>query len=187
MRTETMQGRRRLYAILATGVAILLGSASAAFACSAQPKVSYSSAPESAAPGETVTVQGQWVRGEAPVEIRWNSVHGSRLALATPTGGSFEVPVQVPDTAPGVYSLMLVTADGSVARTAFEVTGAPGTVLEQPAINLWASPDAGRAASHANGPLNLGMTLLALGLIGLFAGTTVAVTQRRRAPVGLQK
>lgn len=165
------------------GVAMLvLGCASAAFACSVQPQVSYSLLPESATPGATVMVEGQNVRARTPIEIRWNGVNGKVLASVSPDSGAFAVPVQIPEAAPGIYSLMLVTESAGVGRTAFEVIGsAADAPTSAPTGQLW--PNASDAAQRgATDPSLVGVGLLALGLVGLFAGSTVAVARRRRVP-----
>lgn len=184
MHTETMQGRRRLYAILATGMAILLGSAGAAFACSAQPRVGYSLSSGSAAPGETVVVKGS--RVTSAVEIRWASVTGQQLATVAPSGEAFEVPVRVPDVAPGIYAMLLVTENEGVARTAIEVTAAPGAAPARTSAALW--PTTAAAPADSSTDVNsIGLVLLAVGLVGLAGGSTVAATRRRRVPAGSQQ
>lgn len=162
---------------------MVMAWASMAFACSVLPQVSYSLLPESATPGSTVTVEGRNVRTQAPVEIRWNGVGGKVLASVTPLNGEFAVPVQVPEAAPGIYSLMLVTDNAGVGRTAFEVIGsATDAPASEPAAQLWPNSDA--AVPHGSpGPSTVGVGLLAGGLVGLFAGTTVTVARRRRATV----
>ncbi len=168
---------------------MVMAWASVSFACSVLPQVSYSLLPESATPGSTVMVKGQNVRSQAQVEIRWNGVGGKVLASATPVNGAFSVPVQVPEVAPGIYSLMLVTDNAGVGRTAFEVVGsAADTRTLEPAAQLWPQshgpvPADGTAAD----PSLVGIGLLAVGLVGLFAGSTVAVARRRRATVEVQR
>lgn len=184
MQAGTMRGRRTTLAVVGVAVTALMGWAGAAFACSAQPRV-YSLSTESAAPGETVVVRGERVVGE--VEIRWNSVRGERLALATAGSSHFEVPVQIPEAAPGIYSLMLVTENEGVARTAIEVL-APAGSAPAPARTaaLWPAATSAPAVSSGADVNAIGVALLAVGLIGLFGGTTVAVTRRRRALAGAQ-
>lgn len=173
-------GMRRVFVgIIGVG---LLTMASAAFACTAQPQVRYSLLPEAASPGATVLVEGSYVRTQGQVEVRWNGVSGALLAVATPAQGEISVPVQVPDVAPGVYSLMLVT-DSGVGRTPFEVTGsasnAPAAVSS---AQLWPGATDGLVAAEpvSGGPGMIGVGLLAVGLVGLVGGSAVAVTQRRR-------
>lgn len=161
---------------------LVLSWASVAFACSVLPQVSYSLLPESASPGSKVVVEGSNVRTQSPVEIRWNGVGGKVLASVTPTDGAFSVPVEIPEATPGIYSLMLVTDNAGVGRTAFEVIGsAADASASGPIVQLWpttegVAPTSGTAA----GPSLAGVGLLAIGLVGLFAGTTVAVARRRR-------
>lgn len=180
--------RRATYAMVAIGMVTLFGWGSVAFACSPQPQV-YSLLPESAAPGETVVVRGQSITSRAPVEIRWNGVTGDVLATAAPgPDASLSVPVRIPDVSPGVYSLMLVTVDGGVARTAFEVTAAAGSAHASPVsvqTALWPTVDGAPAASSEGAaPLTIGLTMLATGLVGLFAGSALLVARRRRVVAG---
>lgn len=173
-------------AAVATGAAVAAGWASVAFACSPMPRV-YSVLPESASPGSTVMVEGREVAAPAPVEIRWNGVRGEVLATATAgSDGTFSVPVRVPDVAPGVYSLTLVAPGVGVGRTAFEVTGSAASAPAGPAVRLWpsASDAAPATAPASNGTSTAGVALLSVGLVGLAAGTTVAVTRRRRVLAG---
>lgn len=182
--------RTRLAGLGIIGVAVLvLAWASVAFACTVQPQVRYSLLPESAEPGSAVMVEGRNLVTESPVEIRWDGVGGQVLAEATPVDGALSVPVQVPDVAPGVYSLMLVTENAGVGRTAFEVTGAAGDApAPVSAAQLWPSPTVGLVtANPAAGPSLAGVALLAVGLVGLFAGSAVAVTRRRRALVEVRR
>lgn len=179
--------RRALGGLVGTSVFVLVALAGAAFACTASAPAIYSIRPESATPGSTVVVQGTAVRSDAPVELRWNGARGELLAVATPSRGAFSVPVKLPAVAPGVYALSAVTADGSVGRTAIEVTAVPGAAPVAPAP-LWSGGAERGAPAVAGGGLNpAGMVLLAVGLIGLFAGATVAVARRRRVPALLEK
>lgn len=163
--------------------------ASVAFACSPMPRV-YSVLPESASPGSTVTVEGREVGSPAPVEIRWNGVKGEVLATVTAgSNGAFSVPVKVPDVAPGIYSLTLVAPGVGAGRMAFEVTGSAATATAAPAARLWPTGTDGviEATPASNGTATAGVALLSVGLVGLAAGTTVAVTRRRRVAAGPQQ
>lgn len=184
-----MRTKKVGYGVIAAAL-LVLGWASVAFACSVLPQVSYSLLPESATPGSTVVVEGQNVRTQAQVEIRWNGVGGKVLALATPVNGAFSVPVQVPEATPGIYSLMLVTDNAGVGRTAFEVVGSATTAPKpQPAPHPWPGPsDAPIRADRAAGdPTMAGIGFLAIGLVGLFVGSTVAIVRRRRETVEVQQ
>lgn len=121
-----------------------------------------------------------------PVEIRWNGAKGDVLATATAANGSFSVPVKILAVPEGVYSLMLVTADAGVGRAAIQATGAPSATHQaQTAPRLWPTgsgdPSGLRSASRG------GPSLLAVGLIGPFAVSTVAVIRRRRVLAGSQQ
>lgn len=174
---------KRVGASVGVVVGAIVWAASMAFACTVAPQVSYSLFPESAAPGQTVTVEGKAVSSREPVQIRWNSTKGKVLATTVATNGAFSVPVTIPEVPNGVYSLMLVTADAGVGRTALEVTGAPGVAAPAAtSAQLW--PEAVTVKANpapGPGPGQMGVALLAVGLVGLFAGSVVAVTHRRRA------
>lgn len=173
-------------ALGAVGIVLVavVGWAGAAFACTAQSQVL---APPEAAPGATVQVEGRTLPSGGPVEIRWNGVKGSVLASGMPVNGQLSVPIQIPTmTPPGVYALTLVAATGEVGRTALEV-GAPGLV-RTPDASPWSSEGRSPATTPASsGAGSLGVGLLAVGLVGLFAASTVAVARRRRAPVDRQQ
>lgn len=179
--------RKTLGGAIGAGVLGLVGWVGVAFACTVAPPEVYSILPESAAPGSTVVVQGKAVRSDAPIDIRWNGVGGQRLAVATAASGDFSVPVKIPAVSPGVYSLSVVAADGRVGRTAFEVTALPGSAPAAPAP-LWLSNAERPATTSPGSTVNpAGVALLAVGLVGLFAGSAVAVTRRRRVPALRQK
>lgn len=176
---------RTLSGMVGMGILGLVGWAGVAFACSVSPQVTYSLAPESATPGDTVTVEGRAVSSRSPVEIRWNGVTGKVLATATPTNGAFSVPVQVPDVSPGIYSLMLVTTDAGVGRTSIEVAALAGVPSQRvAAAQVWPTAAEARAAGASTfpGPAAVGVALLAVGLAGLFGASTFAVVRRRREP-----
>lgn len=175
-----MGTRSRVFGVTAVAV---LAWGSSAFACSVQPQVRYSLLPEASAPGATVLVEGDYVRSQQPVEIRWNGVAGPLLAVATPERGVLAVQVKVPDVAPGIYSLMLVSKDAGVGRTPFEVTGsAADAPAALSAVELWpGAADAPVLAAEVPAPSDMiGVALLAVGLSGLFGAATVAVARRRR-------
>jgi len=180
--------RKAGYGVIGVGVAIVATWASVAFACTVQPQVSYSLLPESASPGTTVVVRGESIATRSPVEIRWNGVGGRVLAEATADNGAFSVPVEIPQAAPGIYSLTIVTADGGVGRTALEVMGEEPS-SPAPALQVWPSlattPDV--AAPDSRVPGAIGMALLAVGLVGLVAGSAFAVIRRRPAPATIQR
>jgi hypothetical protein len=177
-----MDVRRAGYAVVVMAL-LVLGWASMALACTVQPQVRYSLLPESATPGSTVMVEGKNVATQSPVEIRWNGVGGKVLASATPLNGAFSVPVQVPEAEPGIYSLMLVTEKAGVGRTAFEVIApAADGPATRPAAQLWPRPPEGPVPTDGVGNAALvGVGLLAVGIVGLFAGSTAVVAYRRRA------
>jgi len=136
-----------------------------------------------------VTVRGQAVAAQGPIEIRWNALNGQQLALAdADAGGNFAANVSVPAARPGVYSIMVVAGKAGVTRSVFEVTPSAGAVAMPATGNasLWA-PATHSAGSLSSGGSGLGVALgsafLAVGLVGGFAGVTVATVRRRRVSV----
>lgn len=98
-------------------VAVGLGCASVAFACSTT-TVQITSGSASGTVGSQYQVSGEAFGSSqyGPVEIRWNSITGNQLASAP--GPSFSVPVTIPKVAPGLYYIVAVQhalADNSVA------------------------------------------------------------------------
>lgn len=178
--------RKTWYAVIAAAIATLGAWAGVAFACTVLAPEVYSITPESAAPGSTVVVRGQDVRSDAPVEIRWNAAKGDLLAVAMPEARALSTTVRIPDVAPGVYYLNLVASDGRVGRAAIEVAAAEGTV-SAPAPQLWPSTGAEPAVEAGRGSSSAGVALLAVGVVGLFAGATVAVIRRRRVPAAASR
>ena len=175
---------RRVSVALATGVAVVLGLASVAWACTPTARV-LSVSPGTASPGSQVDIAVESVSTQGPVEIRWNSLTGERLATATWNGEAYAASVAVPEVAPGVYTLV-ATADGAgVARTSFEVTPATAAVPTPAAAVTPADRWAPRAVldaapSGANPGVVAGSALLAVGLVSAFAGFAVAAGRRRR-------
>lgn len=161
----------------ALAAAVVTG-ASAAWACVPQPLITLS--PTSSGPvGTALTVNGYAVNGRA--EIRWNAIDGPLLASAE--GPAFSVPVTIPSTPAGLYSLLLLErgADGglgSTGRAAFQVTsvGVP-TSQPQGSTSAPTTTVAARSSSTSVSPeaaLLGGIALFALG----GAGGTI-VTRRR--------
>jgi len=179
---------------------ILMGIAGAAFACTpiTSMRVTPAGVPASAGadnskvsakPGETVTVTV--VNGadafSGGAEVRWNSMNGP--LLATVAQRNFAVPVEVPtDARPGVYYLVVAAPEPSggvvgKAVTTLMVTSSDGTAAA-PAQTAWDSPiDTPATADTGWSALALGLGLMSVGLVTLFAGVTVAVVGRRRVPV----
>lgn len=174
---------RTIGGAVGAGVIGVMAWVSVAYGCTVSPQVSYSLLPESATPGQTVTVHGQAVDSRSPVDIRWNGVKGPLLATATPTNNAFSVPVKIPDVPAGIYSLLLVSA-GGVGRTSVEVTGGASAAPEGGNTALWPTVVDVPASGSSGGPSSLGVGLLAVGLVGLSAGSAVAVTRRRRVLAG---
>ncbi len=175
---------RRVTLALATGVAVVLGLASVAWASTPTARI-VSASPSAASPGSQVRIAVESVSTQGPVEIRWNSLTGERLATAAWDGKAYAASVAVPDVAPGVYTLV-ATADGAgVARTSFEVTAAAAEVSAPAAASIaaerWAPRPAVDASPAGSGlGVAAGSVLLAVGLVSAFAGFAVAAGRRRR-------
>lgn len=181
--------RRAMGIGFAAGVG-LLGAGSTAWACTSTPSmtlqpsagVAAASGPgapaafAASAPKSTVTVNvrdGAWAPTEA-VQIHWNGLAGP--LLATTQGRNFSTPIEVPDTAPGVY---YVTATGTSGLTrvsqALEITGGPAAAPLRPA------PLVIPAAHGGGGGLMVGAAVLGGGLVAAFSVVAIATVGRRRA------
>ena len=160
----------------------LLGGASAAWACTGQPRVftvSQAAAPQ----GTTVEARGEAASANTPIAIRWNELEGEVLGTGvTDSLGAFSVPITLPQAPPGIYSLVL-TGDASAGRTTVEISApgdAGGSRALAPAAS-WTSPAAGAQAANPFGPgMALGALFLGVGTVGLFAAFAVAAGGRRR-------
>lgn len=185
-----MNGRR---AVVATSiVGLVLGMASVAWACTIQAKI-VAVTPGTGTERSTVTVRGEGLgqseRG-VPVELRWNALNGPVVgtAVADPSG-KFSTEVTVPEAAPGVYSLLVVAEGAGLGRTAFEVTPSSAGSAQASSssmANAWDRGPVGVASPEAPGAglgLTIGAGMLAVGLVALFSGFTVANSRRRRALV----
>jgi hypothetical protein len=178
----------------------MLGGASLAFACSGQVNM-VGISPPAASAGTSVRVEGEGaslvVRASAQpaaaspaaVQLRWNSLDGPVVGTATPDAtGHFATSLDVPATAPGVYSLVAVVDNVGWGRAAIEVTPANAALTPAPAPTAWATSGtpatahtgatAGSASATA---VAAGAGLLGVGLVALCAGFTVSVARRRRA------
>lgn len=171
------------------GVVGAMGSLSTAWACTGQPQV-FSVSPLTAPVGAQVTMRGEAVAATTPVELRWNGVAGPKLAEVTADSrASFELAFTVPDVAPGVYSLAVVTGQGTavaVGRTTVEVSGAGASPAPALAGTGFASAtDAvglNSLGSSSSTAMLTGVGLLAFGSVALLGGVAVATQRRRRAP-----
>lgn len=144
--------------------------------------------PASAPAGTAVAVTGASVGApEGQVQIRWDSVTGPVLGTADVNAdGDFAASVAVPETTPGVHSLVVVADGTGVARTSFEVSPPAGAPAARSAALDVPAPLAREAAAPApsdpSSALTVGASLLAVGLVVLFSGVTLAGVRRRRAP-----
>ena len=197
-----MGNRKRARIVGVAALAWILGVAGVAFACTpitsmrvtpagvaATAGADKTDSKASAKPGETVTVTvlngADAFSGGA--EVRWNSMNGP--LLATVNQRNFSVPVEVPTQArPGVYYLVVAAPEPSGGVVGKAVTTLMVTSSDEPAAapaqSPWDSPSATpTAADTISTKFALGLALLSVGLVILFAGVTVNVVGRRRAPV----
>jgi len=148
----------------------------AAWACVPQPLVTVK--PQASGPaGSQVTISSTAVSGSA--EVRWNAVDGP--SLATATGPDFSVPITIPASPDGLYSVVVLgrRADGSVGPSAsapFLVTspGASPALLPRPKT----------AVTQPSTSESLSVPVAAAGGVGLLVvGAVVGalVTRRRRS------
>ena len=115
--------RKAVMAMFGVVAAVTIG-AGVAWACTGQ---TYMNIPVTAgAPGSPLSMEvvaGPQLAAGA-VAVHWNSIDGPVLASTTVAEGEGAVlEATVPQVAPGVYYLVLDTANGDLARSAFEVTG----------------------------------------------------------------
>lgn len=117
-----LAGFGRLLVFLVSCVTAL--AAQAAYACVPQPFISID--PRSSGPaGSEVTVTGRLFDSGTRIEIRWNGLEGRTLATAdTP---EFSLPVRVPPSEPGLYTILAVSRSpagvlGTVTVVSFQVT-----------------------------------------------------------------
>ncbi|MGI8425859.1 MAG: hypothetical protein ACR2M4_04525 [Actinomycetota bacterium] len=180
------------------GAALLLLTASAVWACTAQPRI-FSLGPQVGPVGLEIILEGQ-TAASAPVEVRWNSLEGAKIGEGVADfNGNFAAATRIPEASPGVYFLVVRAGDAGVVRTPFEVTGekAPsraatdGSAASAAASSsdLWTGFSTTRGAAQSNvqaaqpGDASgiqaaLGGTLLAVGVSGLAFG--LVLTRRRQ-------
>lgn len=158
--------------------------ASVAWACTPQSTI-YPLTPGAAPPREKVTVAGELLQ-PGPAEIRWNGLDGPKIATVerTTADQTFSVEATLPDAAPGVYYLLLVSGEKGVARAAVEVTD-PATGVRVAAPNAFntgldATPS---SAQSSRGMLLAGVGLLGVGLVALSGLALVAPRRKKRANI----
>jgi len=192
------RNKGRMGTIFALGTA-LAAVASFAWACSPQSTI-FPTGPQSGAAGSRIAVQGT-VNASGSAEIRWNSSTGPVIGSTPLTGNSFSIEATIPPASPGVYYMVLVAANNTSARAAFEVVPASptspaaegATPAHRVSNDLWSGfgdnsasslPQATAPASVTNGPsagLTAGLTLFVAGLGGLSAGAVLSLRRRRAA------
>lgn len=108
-----MRGWRVIRRVSWGFVALALLAVGRAWACVPQPFVTVEPR-ASGPPGTEVTVEGTGF-GSDPVEIRWNTLDGQRLAS---TGGpNFSLSVAIPDVPPGLYQIVVLSRDADASVT----------------------------------------------------------------------
>ncbi len=185
-------------------VATVLVVAGAAWACTSQPRLLMVS-PNRSPKAEAVRITGEGIVADQAAIIRWNTINGPKLAEVAPShAGSFSTTITIPDASPGIYFILIETANG-VGRAAFEVT-APGPEASDPAsaapaeavrTDLWQGfssinevlqrePSQSSASSQQPGARSMGAGafLAVAGLAGLAAFGAIAVRRRELASAG---
>ncbi|MGH2771547.1 MAG: hypothetical protein ACRDIU_00160 [Actinomycetota bacterium] len=181
-----MSGKFRAIRGFVVATALALAAASAAWACTAQTyinQLSHNMGPERS----RVTVSGNSVSlspvsvGEAQpkLQIRWDSVNGPAVDLATTvTGEKFESVVAIPQAAPGVHYLIVTLGDRKLASAPFQVTSGGGRASASSA-DLWNGFSKTTGGTGADVPpstgapgngLGAGLALLAVGGAGITLG-----------------
>ena len=170
---------------------VLLGVA--AFACTNLATLNLSSSVGK--PGDPLTVTGSSFKvskapgvGE-PVLLHWDGVDGPVLASVVPDrAGNISATFTVPEGQPGYYVLVATQKDeqgadayGTPARASFQILGANGQSVVQPAGSQNTAPVPSEPSSAGILALTAGLGALGLALFG--AGFTAFVRQARRREV----
>ena len=164
----------------------ILVAAPRSWSCVPQPLISLQ--PSASGPsGTAVSVEAQAIDG--PAEVRWNGVDGPLLARGT--GPTFSAPISVPDTSPGLYTVILIErkADGGVgssARASFLVTEREGPEAVEPRADGPSDNDAALAGSRPGTSSTPGGTAVLLTAcavlfgVGALAGAKFSRRKSRR-------
>lgn len=185
-----MVRRGRSVQVLFAAAATVLVMAAAAWACTSQPRI-FALSSQEAPVGSEVRVTGQTVAPQGEVEVRWNDVEGPVLATTAADGnGSFSTVVRIPETAPGVYTILAVAGGEGVARSAVEViqplAQAPSVKVPLPADlgdSAWRTlpGDAGPSSEQpASSRLALaaGLSLVAASFAGFSMAAVIGLRRR---------
>lgn len=190
--SKSFVGMRRSTKVVFVALVGLMLLGSAAWACTYQPQMFTLNA-QSGPRGAQVTATGQGVTRGGPVELRWNSLRGPLLAeAAADDSGSFSLVATIPDAVPDIYYVVAAVGDEGIARAAFQVT--PTEVLStgdrivasdargaEGAANRWSVSTVGSLTPTERTPsFGLGLGLLAVGSVAVFASLTAAVVGRSR-------
>lgn len=158
--------------VLAGGV---LADSKSTMACVPQPLITL--APAASGPvGSQLVASGYSIVGRA--EVRWNALDGPLLATAT--GPTFVVSLTVPDSQPGLYTIVLLERGangglGSTGRASFLVTSLAGLPQNDPKMQ---GESGDGSASLRSRPVR---TAVAAGvLVVLLLGILVGRAGRRR-------
>lgn len=183
-----MKRSRLLYVFSAVVASVALSVAATAWACT---EFTGLVAPKSATATAQVQVKGsgQVTPSDAAkqVEIRWNDVPGPVVARANAAEIAAGVQVTIPDAPAGIYFLLAVIDDKSIARTSIEVTSPSGATAAPVDFRPLSPPTrAPLPRSDSQSALLTGVTLLAGGLVVMFGGALALITmQSRKARVGV--
>lgn len=169
-----------------TAIAVLVVSASAAWACVSTFLLTTESS--TVEPGGTVMVVGRGFAEGAPIDIRLDSHTGPVLATAPPLRTTmtsrFTLPVTIPEDTPAGPHLLVATQNyhdmnaGNPTRVMIHV-GASGPVAPTPEVPRPTTV----AFADSAGPSALALVLVGLGVAAgalLFAGAASVGASRRR-------
>lgn len=164
---------------------ITLTTMSTAWACVPQPALSVQPL-GSGPPGSRLTIEGANFDG-GRVELRWNGLDGPLLGSGT--GGSFTVPITIPDVPDGLYTLVALERrqDGSVggvARAPFQLGRSTGSASTSTLPPAGVGDD--QDSTSTVFPVTLGVpAAIAVLLVGAVAGAAIGRRRRAATVVGL--
>ena len=167
------------------GLALIVGVATTAFACTYIPHL-YAVAPTAGSPGTDISLEGSTAAGVSAVTVRWNGLRGQVLATVTPDSqGNFKATVKVPTVSPGMYFVVADAGGTDVARAPFQVTGsagAKGVLLPQAAAPDTATSEGATSldtSSAGASALFLGLLFFAVVAVGAVSAFGFVLTRRR--------
>jgi len=176
-----MLARRGAAAVGTAVIGTVLVLAGLAWACTNFVRIdSLVAATNSMSSAPTAAVRGSGAAAGATVELRWNGVDGPIIGRAkADQAGAFSAQASIPDVSPGIYTVIANDGHNPVGRAAIEV-GA-GALLATPAPRFTATPAPGFGSPTTGFAPQLGITVLAVGLVGLASAFALITVRRRRA------